>query len=110
MRESSLSIEPPQDSSRPSYGPNSNILSIPDLASLPEPEHDTATARIVSVLEAAGVTTYFGVPGGPVMPVFDAILRCPSATLIESRHETNAVFGAKAYWRATGKVPAVVVT
>src|SRR5262249_54811456 len=49
-------------------------------------------------------------PGGPVMPVFDAILRSPGATLIESRHETHAVFGAMGYWRATGKVPAVVVT
>jgi acetolactate synthase-1/2/3 large subunit len=44
------------------------------------------------------------------MPLFDAILRSPGSTLIESRHETNAVFSAVGYWRATGKVPVVVVT
>jgi acetolactate synthase-1/2/3 large subunit len=44
------------------------------------------------------------------MPLFDAILRSEGSTLVESRHETNAAFSAAGYWRATGKVPAVVVT
>src|SRR4051812_36929066 len=104
------SLEQQVDSSRASYAPSSQILNLPDPALLPEPESDTAAGRIVAALEAAGVDTYFGLPGGPVMPLFDAILRSPGATLIESRHETNAVFSAVGYWRATGKVPAVVVT
>ncbi|WP_437276675.1 thiamine pyrophosphate-binding protein [Sorangium sp. So ce375] len=110
MIEPFVPSESPQDPSRRSSGANSSILSIPDVAHLPEPQRETATARIVSALAAAGITTYFGLPGGPVMPVFDAVLRSPGVTLIESRHETHAVFEAMGYWRATGKVPAVVVT
>jgi acetolactate synthase-1/2/3 large subunit len=94
----------------PSFAPDSRVVSIPEPAFLTEPEPETAATQIVNALEAMGVDTYFGLPGGPVMPLFDAILRSPGATLIESRHETNAVFAAIGYWRATGKVPVVVVT
>lgn len=66
--------------------------------------------ELVTTLVDAGIEIFFGVPGGPAMPLFDAILRTPGATLVESRHETNAAFAAMGYWRATGKVPAVVVT
>src|SRR4051812_15817916 len=98
--------------SRESVQPDSCVISVaptqinPD----PEPESDTAAAQIVATLAAAGVDTYFGLPGGPVMPLFDAILRSPTAKLIESRQETNAVFAAVGYHRATGKIPAIVVT
>ncbi len=100
------------DSSQPSFAPDSCVISVPGpgVAPEPEPEMETAAAQIVAALEAAGVNTYFGVPGGPVMPLFDAILRSPTVKLVESRHETNAVFSAVGYHRATGKVPAVVVT
>jgi acetolactate synthase I/II/III large subunit len=64
----------------------------------------------IATLVAAGVDTYFGIPGGPVSPIFDAILGTSGAKLIESRHETNAVFAAADYHRASGKVPVVVVT
>jgi acetolactate synthase-1/2/3 large subunit len=75
-----------------------------------EPE-ETAAAQVVNALLALGVDTYFGVPGGPVMPLFDAILKAaPEVKLVDSRHETNAAFAAAGYWRATGKVPVVVVT
>jgi acetolactate synthase-1/2/3 large subunit len=96
------------DSIRPSGVPDSRVVSIPP--AINEAETETAAAQIVAALEAAGVDTYFGIPGGPVMPLFDAILRSPAARLVESRHETNAVFTAIGYHRATGKVPVVVVT
>jgi acetolactate synthase-1/2/3 large subunit len=65
---------------------------------------------LVRTLVEAGVDTFFGIPGGPVIPVFDAVLRHPQARLVESRHESSAAFAAMGYWRATKKVPAVVVT
>jgi acetolactate synthase-1/2/3 large subunit len=65
---------------------------------------------MINALVHAGVDTYFGVPGGPVMPVFDAIVRASNATLIEPRHETNGTFEAMGFNRASGRVPAVVVT
>ncbi len=64
----------------------------------------------MDALVERGVDTFFGVPGGPIIPFFDAIVRHPRARLIESRQETNAAFTAAGYWRATGKVPVVVTT
>src|SRR5436305_9877480 len=69
-----------------------------------------AAHQLVRALVAAGVDTFFGIPGGPVSPVFDAILRVKGARLIESRHETSAAFAAADYYRASGRTPAVVVT
>src|SRR5258708_7412545 len=93
-----------------SFPPQSQSLSVPEPQVFAEPE-ETAAAQVVSALLAVGVDTYFGVPGGPVMPLFDAILKAaPEVKLVDSRHETNAAFAAAGYWRATGKVPAVVVT
>jgi acetolactate synthase-1/2/3 large subunit len=74
-------------------------------------EPDTSAAhRLVRALVEAGVETFFGIPGGPISPVFDAILGTPGARLIESRHETSAAFAAADYYRASGRIPAVVVT
>jgi acetolactate synthase-1/2/3 large subunit len=64
----------------------------------------------VQALVDAGIDTFFGIPGGPVSSIFDAILNCSRARLIESRHETGAAFAAAGYYRACGRVPCVVVT
>lgn len=71
---------------------------------------NAAARRLVEALVARGVDTFFGVPGGPVCPVFEAIRTTRAARLIESRHESHAVFAASLYYRASGRVPAVVVT
>lgn len=70
----------------------------------------TAAESIIDLLCSIGIDTFFGVPGGPVIPVFDAILTHPDATLIESRHEAYGAFSAMGFYRATGRVPAVIVT
>jgi acetolactate synthase I/II/III large subunit len=69
-----------------------------------------AADDIIDALVALGVDTFFGIPGGPVSPIFDAILNCPRARLVESRHETGAAFAAAGYYRASGSVPCVVIT
>jgi acetolactate synthase-1/2/3 large subunit len=84
-------------------------LAAPRAPSVPAPSWRAADA-IVSALLSAGVDTFFGIPGGPVSPIFDAILTTQGVRLIESRHETGAAFAAAGYYRATGKVPCVVVT
>jgi len=66
--------------------------------------------RIVEALIERGVDTFFGIPGGPICPIFEALRLCEGATLIESRHEANAGFAAAAYYRATGRPAGVVVT
>src|SRR6185503_14573178 len=70
----------------------------------------TAARALVEALVAAGVDTFFGIPGGPAAPIFDAIDEVPTARLIESRQESAGAFAAAGYFRATGRVPAVVVT
>jgi acetolactate synthase-1/2/3 large subunit len=70
----------------------------------------SAARHLVEALVAAGVDTFFGIPGGPVSPIFDAVLNTRGARLVESRHETGAAFAAAGYHRASGRVPAVLVT
>jgi acetolactate synthase-1/2/3 large subunit len=69
-----------------------------------------AARRLIEALVARGVDTFFGIPGGPICPVFEAIRLTEGARLIESRHETHGAFAAALYQRASGRVPAVVVT
>jgi len=76
-------------------------------STLPE---DASARRLVAALVKHGVNTFFGVPGGPICPFFEAVRLDPRATMIESRHESHAAFSAVAFARATGEVPAVVVT
>lgn len=70
----------------------------------------TAASRVVDLLVSRGLDTFFGVPGGPIIPVFDALLTHPEARLVHSRHESGACFAAMGYHRATGRVPVVVTT
>jgi acetolactate synthase-1/2/3 large subunit len=65
---------------------------------------------LVEALADSGVDTYFGVPGGSVSHLFDAVLGSGRTRLVESRHETGAVFAAMGYALATGRVPCVLVT
>jgi acetolactate synthase-1/2/3 large subunit len=70
----------------------------------------TAARTMIEALVAAGVDTFFGIPGGPIAEAFDAAFEMEGVRLIESRHETSAVFEAIGYYRQTGRVPAVMVT
>ncbi|MCK9567565.1 thiamine pyrophosphate-binding protein [Candidatus Pacearchaeota archaeon] len=65
---------------------------------------------IVHTLISSNINHFFGVPGGPISPIFDAILGNTTATLIESRQETGAAFAAGGYNRISGHVPCVMVT
>lgn len=75
---------------------------------LPEPVR--AARSLIEALVTAGIDTFFGIPGGPAAPLFQALDEVPGARLIESRQESAAAFSAAGYFRATGRVPAVVVT
>src|ERR1700722_18731259 len=70
----------------------------------------SAARRLVTSLVSAGCDVFFGIPGGPISPVFEAIRVTAGARLVESRHETAAAFEAAAFYRISGRVPVVVVT
>ncbi len=113
--ESSLQPEMPARHARGTGSPPLVALDRGELhaaAPVPATHHPATTAaeQLVAALVAAGVDTFFGIPGGPVSPVFDAVLRHGGTRLIESRHETSAAFAAAGYHRATNRVPAVIVT
>lgn len=65
---------------------------------------------LVDILVEAGVEVIFGLPGGPIAPVHDALLDRPEIRTITTRHEAGALFAAAGYAQATGKLAVVLVT
>ncbi len=66
--------------------------------------------QIVRTLADSGVRTVFGVPGGAISAVYDALLDEPRIQVINTRHESSAVFAAAAHARITGAVGIVLTT
>lgn len=64
---------------------------------------------VVDMLESEGVDVVFGLPGGAISPIHDALLDSSIRT-ITTRHESGAMFAAAAYARITGKLAVVAVT
>ncbi len=64
---------------------------------------------IVDVLLAEGVDTIFGLPGGAIMEVYDALFDAPFRNIL-TRHEQAAAHMADGYARASGKVGVVMAT
>lgn len=64
---------------------------------------------LVEILAEAGVEVVFGLPGGAISPVYDALLNS-NVRVVTTRHESGAMFAAAGYARATGRVAAVAVT
>jgi len=62
---------------------------------------------LVSYLEQIGVEFVFGIPGGPIEPLYNALARSETQGGVKSvvaRHETGAAFMADGYARNTGKI------
>lgn len=75
------------------------------------PKERVRTADIlVDILVNAGVEVIFGLPGGPIAPIHDALIDRPEIRTITTRHEAGALFAAAGYAQATGKLAVVVVT
>lgn len=65
---------------------------------------------VVASLEAEGVTTVFGYPGGQAIKLYDALYGSEQITHVLARHEQGAVHMADGYARATGRPGVVMVT
>src|ERR1700733_6618220 len=59
---------------------------------------------ILRSLEAEGVEIMFGIPGGAILPTYDAIARGTTVRHVLARHEQGAGHMAEGYARASGKV------
>ncbi|AAC06706.1 biosynthetic-type acetolactate synthase large subunit [Aquifex aeolicus] len=65
---------------------------------------------VIETLKAEGVEVVFGLPGGAIMEVYDALYRLGGIKHILARHEQGAGHMAEGYAKATGKVGVVMVT
>ena len=63
----------------------------------------TGAEWIVQWLERCGVTHVAGVPGGAVLPLYDALARSASIRHVLARHEQGAAFIAQGIARSTGR-------
>ncbi|MDD9900789.1 MAG: acetolactate synthase 2 catalytic subunit [Alphaproteobacteria bacterium] len=64
---------------------------------------------LVRALEAQGVTTVFGYPGGAIMPVYDALTDSTMKHIL-TRHEQGAALAADAWARMTGRAGVCMAT
>jgi acetolactate synthase-1/2/3 large subunit len=62
----------------------------------------TGATSVVESLETAGVDTVFGVQGGAIMPVYDALYDSEDIRHVTMAHEQGAAHAADAYGMVTG--------
>jgi len=65
---------------------------------------------ILRSLEAEGVDVMFGIPGGAILPTYDAIARGTSVRHVLARHEQGAGHMAEGYARASGRAGVAIAT
>ncbi|MFN3673278.1 MAG: thiamine pyrophosphate-binding protein [Bosea sp. (in: a-proteobacteria)] len=69
----------------------------------------TGADLLARQLAAAGATHAFGIPGGEVLALIDALERAGIRFLL-AKHENAAGFMAEGLWHATGALPVLVAT
>ncbi|GDY31844.1 acetolactate synthase [Gandjariella thermophila] len=70
----------------------------------------TGAQALVRSLEAAGCSVVFGIPGGTIMPAYDALLDSTALRHVLVRHEQGAGHAATGYAQATGRVGVCMAT
>jgi acetolactate synthase-1/2/3 large subunit len=74
------------------------------------PEQVTGSQSLVRALEAVGVDTVFGIPGGAILPAYDPLFDSQQVRHILVRHEQGAGHAAEGYAAATGRVGVCMAT
>jgi acetolactate synthase-1/2/3 large subunit len=70
----------------------------------------TGAQSLVMSLEAVGVDTVFGIPGGAILPAYDPLLDSTKVRHILVRHEQGAGHAAEGYASSSGKVGVCMAT
>jgi acetolactate synthase-1/2/3 large subunit len=65
---------------------------------------------ILRSLELEGVDVAFGIPGGAILPTYDAIARGTTVRHVLARHEQGAGHMAEGYARASGRAGVAIAT
>ncbi len=93
---------------------DSSTLPSSDTLRASRAQHEPECADlIVDALSALGVDFVFGIPGGAIEPIYNALARAgrrggPQAVV--ARHESGAAFMADGYARETGKLGVCIAT
>src|SRR5579871_99658 len=74
------------------------------------PELSRVADVVVQTLAELGVDTFYGIPGGSIASVYDALVDHPELKVINTRHETGATFMAMGHSRVGGSLPCVLMT
>ncbi|MDN4614913.1 acetolactate synthase large subunit [Leifsonia sp. F6_8S_P_1B] len=74
------------------------------------PEQLTGSQAVVRTLELLGVTDVFGLPGGAILPIYDAIVDSEKIRHILVRHEQGGGHAAEGYATAANKVGVAMAT
>ena len=74
------------------------------------PERITGAHAIVRTLEDLGTELVFGIPGGAVLPLYDALFESTKLRHVLTRHEQGAGHAAEGYAQASGKVGVMIAT
>ncbi|MFU8841854.1 MAG: biosynthetic-type acetolactate synthase large subunit [Nitriliruptoraceae bacterium] len=69
----------------------------------------TGAQAVMKSLEALGVDTVFGYPGGAILPAYDPLIEAGFEHVLV-RHEQGAIHMAEGYAHATGRVGVCIVT
>ncbi|WP_415170235.1 acetolactate synthase large subunit [Nocardioides sp.] len=69
----------------------------------------TGAQSLIKSLEAAGVESIFGIPGGAILPAYDPLMDSKIRHILV-RHEQGAGHAAEGYAAATGKVGVCMAT
>jgi acetolactate synthase-1/2/3 large subunit len=67
-------------------------------------EKITGAMAVRRALEAEGVEFLFGMPGGTILPLYDALFRCEKPKTVLIRHEQVGGHAAEGFAHATGRV------
>ncbi|MBT1177174.1 acetolactate synthase large subunit [Bifidobacterium callimiconis] len=73
-------------------------------------EKMTGAQAVIRALEDLGVEDVFGLPGGAILPVYDAINENTKFRFVLMRHEQAVGHAAEGYAVSTGKVGVCIVT
>lgn len=76
----------------------------------PSPERITGADAIVRSLEELGTDLVFGLPGGAVLPLYEALYSSTKVRHVLVRHEQGAGHAAEGYAQVTGKVGVCIAT
>ena len=74
------------------------------------PERINGAQAVVRSLEELGADVVFGLPGGAVLPLYEALYDSEKLNHILVRHEQGAGHAATGYAQATGRVGVCIAT